>query len=327
MEQNPAQGGSGAEEAQLSAYGAGQRGTGSPFLGNMLSNELGDLWGDAAGSTDPRDGYSRLQSAVWAEYRRAARPMPWRQFPSAYWVFVSEVMLQQTQVPRVMQRFGSFVERFPSFDALAAADLADVLVAWQGLGYNRRARYLHDAARAVKARFGGTLPSDPHALTSLAGIGWNTAAAVVCYAFNQPVVFIETNVRRVFLHYLFPFAERVEDRVLQPHVEALLDRGNPREWYWALMDEGTRLAKTVPNPNRRSAHHARQAPFENSTRQLRGRIVRLLAERGQIAAEQIPTYAGASVERTTQALEGLERDGLCWKDGTGMVRAGSPPPR
>ncbi|MFW5643929.1 MAG: hypothetical protein ACOCYQ_07850, partial [Alkalispirochaeta sp.] len=139
-----------------------------------------------------------FSEAVRVFYRRYKRPMPWRENTSPYWVFVSEVMLQQTQVPRVAEKFPSFVERFPDFRSLAAASLGDVLNAWSGLGYNRRARFLREAAAAVVDRYDGELPSDPDLLKELPGIGANTAGSIAAFAFNRPVVFIETNIRRVF---------------------------------------------------------------------------------------------------------------------------------
>lgn len=274
-----------------------------------------------------RAAHDRLRRAVWAGYEREARTMPWREDPNPYWVLVSELMLQQTQVPRVLRLFGPFVQRYPSLPVLATAPFPDVLAAWQGFGYNRRAKYLHRSAAIIVSDHGGAVPNDPLVLQRLPGIGWNTAAAIVCYAYNRPVPFIETNVRRVLLHYIFPEQQNVSDRMLLPHAVALLDHDRPREWHWALMDHGTYLAKTVPNPNRRSAHHTVQSPFATSVRRVRGQIVRLLNAHGALEVAELAAYSSAPPERFTAAIAALEREGICYRDSLNVVRVGSPPAR
>ena len=200
--------------------------------------------------------------------------MPWRDTDDAYAVLVSEVMLQQTQVARVVPRFAEWMDAFPTLDALAAAPLGVVLERWQGLGYNRRAVALKRCAQEVVERFDGRLPDDPRALRGLPGIGPATAAAVVNYAYRIPAPFIETNVRAIFLHHFFADADDVPDRELMPIVEASWDREDPRGWGYALMDYGAWLKRQVPNPSRRSRHHTRQSPFEGSRRQKRARLLR-----------------------------------------------------
>ncbi|MFW6228956.1 MAG: A/G-specific adenine glycosylase [Alkalispirochaeta sp.] len=266
-----------------------------------------------------RSDRERFSEGVREFYRRYRRPMPWRENTSPYWVFVSEVMLQQTQVPRVMEKFAPFVERFPDFRALAAASLGDVLNAWSGLGYNRRARFLRAAAAAVVDRYDGELPSDPDFLIKLPGIGANTAGSIAAFAFNRPVVFIETNIRRVFIHSFFSAStEPVHDRDLFPLIEVTLDRRNPREWYWALMDVGVVLSRSGANANRRSRHYTRQSSFEGSDRQLRGRILRCLTEGGEVCAEELPGYTGFDPERVEMVLSALEGEGFIRRrDGAG----------
>ena len=202
--------------------------------------------------------------------------LPWRTDVSAYGVFVSEIMLQQTQVSRVVMKYPQWLARFGSFEALAAASVADVIAAWQGLGYNRRALRLREAAQMVVREFGGVLPSDPAELVRLPGVGANTAGSVAAFAYDEPVVFIETNIRRVFIHGFFADQPDVHDKQLLPLIEEALEREHPREWYWALMDYGADLAKRVENPNRRSKHYAVQSKFEGSARQLRGEVLRQL---------------------------------------------------
>jgi A/G-specific adenine glycosylase len=264
---------------------------------------------------DPADR-ERFSEAVREFYRLYGRPMPWRDNTTPYWVFVSEVMLQQTQVPRVMEKFPPFVERFPDFRTLAAASLADVLTAWSGLGYNRRARFLREAAATVVERYDGALPSDPDLLKELPGIGVNTAGSIAAFAFNRPVVFIETNIRRVFIHSFFSAsAAPVHDRDLIPLIEGTLDRRNPREWYWALMDVGVVLARRGANANRRSRHYTRQSSFEGSDRQLRGRILRCLAQGGVVVTEELPAYTGFDPERIEAVLAALEGEGFILRSG------------
>jgi A/G-specific adenine glycosylase len=230
----------------------------------------------------PDTDLDRFRAVVWEHFHANRRDMPWRDVDDPYAVLVSEVMLQQTQVARVMERYRDWLEAFPTPEALAAAPLSAVLERWQGLGYNRRAVALKRTAEHIVGRFGGTLPRDAVALRSLPGVGPVTAAAVLNYAFRQPTPFIETNVRSVFLDHFFPAAEEVPDSVLMPLVEATWDRDDPRGWGYALMDYGVFLKRSGANPSRRSRHHTRQGPFEGSKRQKRAGLLRaVLAEPGR----------------------------------------------
>lgn len=215
---------------------------------------------------------------VRAEGERLYRDLPWRRTRDPYEIWVSEAMLQQTQVTRVDGRWQRWIARFPSVGALAAADQADVLAEWQGLGYNRRALALKRAAETIAEEHDGQVPSDTAALVALPGIGPATAAGVRAFAFDLPAVYLETNVRTVFLHELFPDAEDVPDSAVRPLVEACVPDRDVRGWYYALLDYGVWLKKTVPNPSRRSRTHARQSRFEGSRRQKRAALVRLLLE-------------------------------------------------
>lgn len=202
--------------------------------------------------------------------------MPWRETSDPYLITISEVMLQQTQVSRVLVKFPEFIAAFPDFGSLAGVGVADILKVWQGMGYNRRALNLQKLGQRVITDYDGQLPSDPSELVMLPGIGPHTAGSIAAFAFNRPSVFVETNIRRVFIHHFFEDLDGVSDKQLLPLVEAALDRDNPREWYWALMDYGAMLAKSMPNPNRRSQHYAVQSKFEGSDRQIRGQILRVL---------------------------------------------------
>jgi A/G-specific adenine glycosylase len=273
---------------------------------------------------EPTPSAARIRSfrrKVWEHYRRHRRAMPWRGEPDPYRVLVSEVMLQQTQVDRVLGKYGRFLAAFPDFTALDRAPLAAVLELWRGLGYNRRAIALKRIARAVLERHGGVLPRDPELLVALPGIGRATAGSLAAFAYDEPVVFIETNIRRVFLHEFFPGAEGVPDAALLPLVERALVAARPREWYYALMDFGQALAKRVPNPNRRSAAYARQSRFEGSDRQVRGAILRELLARGPATADRLARALEEDPERVRRLVGQLEREGFVLRDGR-RVRIG-----
>jgi A/G-specific adenine glycosylase len=256
------------------------------------------------------DEKARFQNEVYGYYRAHGRDMPWRHTTDPYRILVSEIMLQQTQVERVVDKYSQFLAVFPDFDRLARADLRDVLAVWKGLGYNRRALALKSLAVAVVEKFGGRLPQDKILLTTLPGVGAATAGAILAYAFNIPTVFIETNIRRVFIHWFFADREGVRDADVAPLVEATLDWDNPREWYWALMDYGSMLGRTTENPNRRSAHYQRQPPFRGSDRQIRGAILGALIGESRLSADELSVQLSSDVERMGRVLEGLVKEGL-----------------
>lgn len=219
-----------------------------------------------------------FKRTVLSYYRKNGRhTLPWRRTHNPYRILVSEVMLQQTQVERVVPKYTNFLKRFPSVRVLAKAPLSAVLKEWQGLGYNRRAKMLHDAARAIVFEHGGRFPNSYDELLKLPGIGPYTASAVRVFAFNKPEVLIETNVRSVFIHHFFPKKKKVADALLLPIISASLDIRKSREWYSALMDYGSFLKQTAGNASRRSAHHVRQKPFKGSNREVRGAILKMLS--------------------------------------------------
>jgi len=219
-----------------------------------------------------------FREVIYDYYGQHGRSFPWRETTNPYYILVSEVMLQQTQTSRAVPKYRLFLERFPDVQTLASASLHDVLEAWQGLGYNRRAKHLQQAAVAIVDGFDGVVPSDEVSLRSLPGIGPYTAAAVQAFAFNLPAVVMDTNVRTVFIHFFFPGQAEVDDADIRPLVKATLDRDNPRQWYSALMDYGVMLKQRYGNPGRTSTSYTRQSQFEGSDRQIRGEIVRLLLD-------------------------------------------------
>jgi A/G-specific adenine glycosylase len=230
-------------------------------------------------------------------------------------VLVSELMLQQTQVSRVVAKYAPFLRAFPSLRALANASVGDVCLAWNGLGYNRRALALRETARVVVSRFRGRLPRTVTELTKLPGIGQATASAILVYAFGIPLPFIETNIRRVFLHHFFPGELRVPDSRIMPLVEKTLDRANPSDWYYALMDYGSLLGRSTANPNRRSAHYKRQSAFGGSVRQLRGRVLAVMLELGEASRAGITRALGTQDPRLEGVLERLQIEGFLSRPG------------
>lgn len=233
------------------------------------------------------------------------RDMPWRQDTRPYYVLASELMLQQTQVDRVIPKFLAFIARFPSEEDLAGASLADVLKLWQGLGYNRRAKFLHEAAKQVMTR--GGFPDSESELVELPGVGKNTAGAILAYAFNQPALFIETNVRAVYIHHFFADEDRVDDNDIREILERTVDRENPREFYWALMDYGSWLKKQGILPSR-SRHYKKQAPLKGSIREVRGKIIAQLSV-GDMNEDELAMSVEGD-ERFALAIAGLLKDGL-----------------
>ena len=265
-----------------------------------------------------QDSMRQFQETVLAYYRQHGRhDLPWRAAEpngayDPYKILVSELMLQQTQVPRVLPKFLAFTAQFPTFEALAAAPLADVLKAWSGLGYNRRAKFLWQAARQVVSEHNGVLPRTSAALVRLPGIGVNTAGALLAYAYNVPTIFIETNVRTVFIHHFFADQQGIDDRdILELVARTLPD--DDRSWYWALMDYGTHLKQTVGNLNKSSKQYAVQSKFAGSKRQLRGRVLRLLAGGPQPAQAVLDALAD---ERAKAVLDDLYAEGMIERSNT-----------
>lgn len=230
-------------------------------------------------------------------------------------------MLQQTQVERVVPKYRAFLKRFPNIVSLARAPLADVLALWSGLGYNRRALYLKRAGEAIIALHKGVFPKDAETLETLPGIGPYTARAVATFSHDASYIFIETNIRRVFIHTFFEDKKNIPDSELIPCIRATLPKGtSPREWYWALMDYGSHLKKTVPNPNKRSAHYLKQSTFRGSVRELRGEFVRICTQKAVSKRTLLAPYMKTDEARARKALDGLVSDGILDVDTRGYVK-------
>lgn len=265
-------------------------------------------------------GIAEFRRVVLDYYQRNGRTFAWRETSDPYRILVSEVMLQQTQVDRVAPKYALFLEKFPTIEALAGASMKAVLELWRGLGYNRRAMSLHSLAGVVVADFGGALPRSRADLLKLPGVGPSTAGAIMTFAFQLPAAFIETNIRRVFIHFFFPERDLVPDKEILPLVEKTLDKSDMRSWYYALMDYGAMLGKSGgANPNRKSAHYRKQSPFSGSDREIRGLIVRTLLETGPLSHEALLDAVGKAPARVLNILERLILEGMAERSGEGLA--------
>lgn len=268
-----------------------------------------------------RAAIDAFRTEIRTYFHSHVRDLPWRHTGDPYRIYVSEMMLQQTQAERVVGKYERFIEEFPDFQMIADAPLVHVVESWSGLGYNRRAIYLQNTARRIVNEYGGELPSDPEVLETLPGIGHATAREIAAFAFRKPVVFIETNIRRVFIHFFFHDREGIHDRDILPLVEQTLERDDPRNWYYALFDYGVMLKRTLPNPNRRSAHYQKQSQFEGSNRQLRGKILRLITAHPGISAEEIVKLLETDRDRIEQNIARMIAEGfLLDKSGRYSIR-------
>ncbi len=263
--------------------------------------------------------FDQFTSFIWHFYQSYGRQFAWRNSDNPYYIFISEIMLQQTQTDRVIPKFDQFTAAFADFKTLADAELRDVLGVWQGLGYNRRGKALWDNAKRIVAQYNGQMPHEPEILETFSHIGPNTARSIVAFAFNKPVVFIETNIRTVFLHTFFSGKEQVSDIQLMPLIEKTLDQQNPREWYYALMDYGVHLKKMLPNPSRKSAHHTVQSKFEGSDRQIRGRILKKLVSVGSIDKQKLFSYLGQDHDRYERILHDLIKERMAKQNGSQIM--------
>lgn len=257
-----------------------------------------------------------FQAFIHAQQETLWRDFAWRQTDDPYNIVVSEIMLQQTQTSRVVEKYARWITKFPTFEALAQASQREVLSYWSGLGYNRRGIALHKSAQKVVQEFGGVLPNDPQILKTFPGIGPYTAGAICAFAFNKPTVFIETNIRAVFIQTFFANTEeKIADTTLLSLIEKTLDRTNPRRWYYALMDYGVVVKQVCANPSRKSKHHAKQSKFEGSERQIRGGIIRALAEYPKLTYNELIEVLGRDPVRIERNLQKLCEEKMVHSNG------------
>jgi len=270
---------------------------------------------------------AEFAAAVLGYYQSNSRPFPWRETSDPWRILVSELMLQQTQTQRVLPKYLAWFETFPDMAALAAAPLESVYAAWKGLGYNNRALRLRETAKQLCSQHGGQVPANEQQLLALPGIGQYTARAILAFAWEQPTIFLETNIRSALIFHFFdknqpaaagtPATEKISDRQLMPLAEASLGaalaRGqSSRHWYYALMDYGVYLKKMEVNPSRRSRAYSRQSKFEGSLRQVRGAVLASLQIIGPSSIAALGQHTGYAPERLEQAAESLVAEGLLY---------------
>ncbi len=251
-----------------------------------------------------------FQNIIYSYFKQYRRDFPFRNEINPYNVIISEIMLQQTQTNRVVEKFQQFIQKFPDFQSLASAPLNDVLKVWQGLGYNRRAVALKRIAERVVNEFDGVLPADIDILKSFPQIGHNTASSIVAFAFNMPTFFIEVNIRRVYIYYFFPGKSSIKDSVIIPIVRITLDSSNVRKWYYALTDYGVMLKKTHPELNKRSAHYRKQSKFKGSRREIRGKILKLLIASSSLTEAEIFKELKINSKKLKEILNLLIKEGF-----------------
>ncbi|MEW6617182.1 MAG: A/G-specific adenine glycosylase [Patescibacteria group bacterium] len=248
---------------------------------------------------------------IWEFYKKNKRDFPWRRTKNAYHILVSEIMLQQTQTERVRAKYKEFLSLFPDINTLAKARVVDVLRAWQGLGYNRRALFLKRTSEILIKEYNGRIPKDEDILKKFPGIGAGTAGALCAFAFNVPSIFIETNIRRVYIHEFFTSKTSVSDKEIFEYIKITIDKKNPREWYYALMDYGVFLGKErTKNPNTKSKHYKKQSRFSGSERQLRGKILKTALLYKKTAPLFISRKTGIDEKNTKRILYTLKSEGF-----------------
>lgn len=265
-----------------------------------------------------------FRQLVFDYYAANKRDLPWRQTTDPYKIMVSEIMLQQTQVERVIPKYLAWIKKFPDVQSLARSTLREVLTCWSGLGYNRRGQNLWKAAQVLENEYGGGFDSfkaaenhkkDP--LTKLPGIGPYTAAAVRAFAFDEPVVMIETNIRSVYIHHFFAKSQSVSDKELMPLIEATLYRDNPKDWYNALMDYGSFLKLTEGNASKKSKSYAKQSQFIGSKRRLRGLVIKHLTMHTHATGDALKALDLIDAEKLEAVVQDLLLEGMISVDNRG----------
>lgn len=227
-----------------------------------------------------KQSVEQFQNLIWSFYKKHKRHFPWRETTDPYKILVSEIMLQQTQTSRVVTKYQEFLKNFPTLESLAEANLQQVLKVWIGLGYNRRAKFLHECAKHIYETHHGKFPKDTASLVKLKGIGQSTAGALMNFAFNIPTPFIETNIRTVFIHCFYENSkEKISDRHLVKLIYKTLPTKNTRDWFYALYDYGAHLKQNLPkDPAQKSTTYKKQSKFKGSFREKRSFVLKHLVK-------------------------------------------------
>lgn len=258
----------------------------------------------------------RFQKKIFDWWEGNKRDLPWRKTHDPYRIMVSEIMLQQTQVARGLLKYQEFITRFPSLESLAGASPAEVIRVWKGMGYNRRAVYLHGAARKIVTDYHGIFPQDERALLQLPGLGKYTTRAILVFAYKKDVAMVDTNIRQIITHFFFHDVPQSE-KMIQEVADALIPQGKAWEWHQALMDYGALALDRKKNKRKK-----KQTPFKETNRYFRGRILDLLRE-GDKQEDEVYAVLRQTYKKDNAAaaalLQGLVKDKLISWSKTGIM--------
>jgi A/G-specific adenine glycosylase len=261
-----------------------------------------------------------FQKKIWHFFSIHNRLFPWRETENSYAILVSEIMLQQTQTERVIPKYEEFLSAFPTFKKLARAPFNEVLKIWNGLGYNRRAKAVHECAKIVVDKYKGILPSREEDILQLPGVGEYTCNALQAFVYHRPVIVLETNIRTVYLHEWFQRTRRkIHDKEIKQLIAQTLSPDNPREWYYALMDYGASIKTQYPDINSKSFHYKKQSPFKGSIREIRGKVLKHLLHYEVLTVEQLSVYIKDG--RVSEVIRSMEREDLIKRDRNGYTIA------
>ncbi len=246
----------------------------------------------------------QFQEKVLTYYKEHGRKLPWRETTDPYHILLSELMLQQTQVDRVIPYYHKWIKRWPTIQDLAHADRTDILEMWMGLGYNNRAINLHKAAKIIVNNYDSNVLLAMQKYKHVPGIGPYTSSAVQAFAANKDTIVVDTNIRRIFIHE-FSLPESTPDKEIEELAAKVLPRGNSRDWYNALMDYGSQVL-TARKTGIKSK--TQQSKFEGSDRQARAKIVRHLLANKKATAPELQQICDISQERFQKIAAKLIKD-------------------
>ena len=251
-----------------------------------------------------QDSINAFHQRIFSWWKENKREFPWRKTTDPYKIMVSEIMLQQTQASHVASKYNNFIKRFPTLEKLAHASKAEILSLWSGLGYNRRALWLQEAARTIVEK--GVFPQTPKELEKLKGIGPYTAKSILIFAFNLDIATVDTNIRRILIAENFATEETSEKQLFEI-ANKLLPIGKSSDWHNALMDFGATFLtarKTGISPT------SKQSNFKDSDREKRGQILKYLLEEEKATFPELKNHLKIEKKRLETILEKMVKDGL-----------------
>ncbi len=248
---------------------------------------------------------TEFRKFILSWYGKNKRSFPWRKTSDPYRILVSEVMLQQTQISRVVPKYKKFLQEFPTLKSLAQVSTRKLLKTWKGLGYWKRALFLRESARKIIKEYLGKFPQDSRSLETLPGIGPYTAKAIACFAFRKKEAFLDTNIRKVYLHFFFSKRKKVSDREILEIAQRAVRKKNPKAWHYALFDYGAAVLKGK-RINRKSLHYYRQSPFQGSFRSFRTKAVRLLLSQNKTSHKTLESFLEKEIRKTQKSYSSEE---------------------